>query len=337
MKRQLSHSYSDVISLGNLFTAWHEFAIGKSKRKDVQQFSRNLIDNIVSLHTDLADRTYTHGGYIHFSITDPKPRNIHKATVRDRILHHAIYRLLYPFFDKTFIADSYSCRDNKGGHRAINKFRSFGNQVSKNHTKPAWVLKCDIRKFFASIDHTVLLTILSFYIPDRNIIWLLERVISSFDSGVPAVGLPLGNLTSQLFCNVYMNEFDQFVKHRLKSKYYIRYADDFVLLAGDKNVLASHALKISDFLNKSLKLSLHPSKVFTKTIASGLDFLGWVQFPKHRTLRTSTKARMLRRIHESPKPATLASYTGMISHGNAFHLRERLLNEYWINQAEGDQ
>lgn len=337
MKRQLSHSYSEVISLDNLFTAWHEFAIGKSKRKDVQQFSRNLIDNIVSLHTDLADRTYTHGGYIHFSITDPKPRNIHKATVRDRVLHHAIYRLLYPFFDKTFIADSYSCRENKGGHRAINKFRYFGNQVSKNNTKPAWVLKCDIRKFFASIDHTVLLTILSSYIPDRNIIWLLERVISSFESGTSRVGLPLGNLTSQLFCNVYMNEFDQFVKHSLKSKHYIRYADDFVLLDGDKNALASHALKISDFLNNSLKLTLHPSKVFTKTIASGLDFLGWVQFPTHRTLRTSTKSRMLRRIRENPKPATLASYTGMISHGNAFHLREELLNEYWLNQDRGGQ
>ncbi len=277
-----------------------------------------------------------HGGYVHFSITDPKPRNIHKATVRDRILHHAIYRLLYPFFDKTFIADSYSCRNNKGGHRAINKFRSFGNKVSKNYTKPAWVLKCDIRKFFASIDHTILLTILSFYIPDRNIIWLLERVISSFSSTTPRVGLPLGNLTSQLFCNVYMNEFDQFVKHNLKCKYYIRYADDFVFLADSKEVLGDYVTKISRFLNNSLKLSLHPNKIFTKTIASGLDFLGWIQFPNYRTLRTTTKLRMLRRIHESPKPATLASYAGLISHGNSFRLKEKLLNQYWINRENSE-
>jgi retron-type reverse transcriptase len=337
MKRQLGHNFSDIISLDNLFTAWHEFAIGKSKRKDVQQFSRNLVDNIVSLHIDLVNRTYTHGGYIHFSITDPKPRNIHKATVRDRILHHAIYRLLYPFFDKRFIADSYSCRNNKGTHRAINKFRSFASIVTKNHTKTAWVLKCDIRKFFASIDHTILMTILSFYISDRNIIWLLERVISSFNSTTPGVGLPLGNLTSQLFCNVYMNEFDQFVKHTLKCKYYIRYADDFVFLADSKQVLESYSTKISGFLNNSLKLSLHPNKIFTKTIASGVDFLGWVQFPNHRTLRTTTKLRMFRRVQESPKPATMASYSGMISHGNTFHLREKLLNEYWLNQARGDQ
>lgn len=319
--------------MDNLFTAWHEFALGKSKRKDVQQFSRNLVDNIVSLHTDLANHTYIHGGYVNFSITDPKPRNIHKATVRDRILHHAIYRLLYPFFDKTFIADSYSCRNNKGGHRAINKFRSFSEQVSKNHTKPAWVLKCDIRKFFASIDHTILLTILSFYIPDRNIVWLLERVISSFESGKTKVGLPLGNLTSQLFCNVYMNEFDQFVKHILKCKYYIRYADDFVFLASNKEVLEDCAVKVSSFLNNSLKLSLHPNKIFIKPLASGLDFLGWIQFPNYRTLRTTTKLRMLRRIYESPTPATLASYIGLISHGNSFHLREKLLNKYWINKV----
>ena len=203
------------------------------------------MDNILSLHYDLKNKTYTHGGYSAFNISDPKPRNIHKASVRDRLLHHAIYRILYPYFDTKFIHDSYSCRLGKGTHRAINRFRSFANKVSKNNTKQCWILKCDIRKFFASIDQVILLNILRKHIVNADIIWLLERVIFSFDSrsntkihGVCSIvlknnrtyskGLPLGNLTSQLLVNIYMNEFDQYLKHKLKVKYYIRYADDFV-------------------------------------------------------------------------------------------------------------
>lgn len=136
------------------------------------------------------------------------------------------------------------------------------------------MLKCDIKKFFASVDHTILPTILARYIPDKNILWLLEKVISSFHSTESGVGLPLGNLTSQLFCNIYMNEFDQFVKHKLKAKYYIRYADDFVLLSQDRNWLEEQILPIRNFLDKKLCLTLHPDKLFIKTLGSGIDFLG---------------------------------------------------------------
>jgi retron-type reverse transcriptase len=208
-----------------LLAAWQEFLRGKRHRQDVQKFSLNLMDNIFSLHQDLLYQTYEHGGYETFKINDPKPRDIHKATVRDRLLHHAVYRILYPFFDRTFIADSYSCRLNKGTHKAINRFRKFAYKTSKNNTKTCWILKGDIRKFFANIDHEILLRILREYIPDEKIIWLLEKIINSFSSttkgvGLPCValakkGLPLGNLTSQLFVNIYMNRFDQFVKHRL--------------------------------------------------------------------------------------------------------------------------
>jgi len=234
MKIQLSHSFTDIISLENLFAAWQEFAKGKRNRKDVQEFSLNLMDNILALHQDLKSLTYRHGGYQAFKINDPKPRDIHKASVRDRLLHHAIYRILYPFFDKTFIADSYSCRLNKGTDKAINRFRDFVYKVSKNNTQTAWVLKGDVRKFFANIDHNILLKILQKYIPDKNIIKLLSEVINSFFSYQLGVGLPLGNLTSQLLVNIYLNKFDQFIKHQLKAKYYLRYADDFFI-----NVIAS--------------------------------------------------------------------------------------------------
>jgi len=130
-------------------------------------------------------------------------------------------------------------------------------------------------------------------------------------------GLPLGNLTSQLLVNVYMNEFDQFMKRELKVKYYIRYADDFVILNDSRNYLEDLLPKISHFLSESLKLSLHLGKVFMKTIASGVDFLGWVHFPKHRVLRTATKRKMLRNLKDNLKQETVQSYLGMLKHGNA--------------------
>src|SRR3989344_4968591 len=141
MKRQFTHTYNDIISLENLLEAWREFLNGKRGRKDVQVFERDLMGNIISLHEELAQRTYTHSAYHAFNISDPKPRNIHKASVRDRLLHRALYRVLYPFFDRAFISDSYSCRRGKGTHKAISRFRFFGRRTSKNHTKTAWVLK----------------------------------------------------------------------------------------------------------------------------------------------------------------------------------------------------
>ena len=151
-----SHTYDDIISVENLLAAWREFLQRKRRRKDVEEFSVHLMDNILSLHRELVGRNYRHGGYVAFKINDPKPRDIHKASVRDRLLHHAIYRVLYPYFDRKFIHDSYSCRDRKGTHRAIDQFRKYGRRTSKNNTRPCFVLKCDIRKFFASIDHEVL-------------------------------------------------------------------------------------------------------------------------------------------------------------------------------------
>src|SRR3989338_2081841 len=227
---QFAHTYNDIISIENLLGAWQEFIKGKRKKKDVQEFQLRLMDNIFSLHQELKDKTYQHEPYKEFKISDPKPRDIHKASVRDRLLHRALYRQLYPFFDRTFIADSYSCRKGKGTHKAMNRFRAFTYQVSKNHTRTAWVLKCDVRKFFASIDHRILFDILVTYIPDERIAGLIVEVVSSFQSLVYPIrpdelnkrGLPLGNLTSQLLVNVYMNEFDQYVKHKLKVKYYIR-------------------------------------------------------------------------------------------------------------------
>jgi retron-type reverse transcriptase len=237
MKNFTVITYNDIISLKNLYEAWEEFVRGKRYKKDVAEFSLSLSENIVLLHEDLKSGKYRHGAYLAFAINDPKPRNIHKAMVRDRLLHHAIHRILYPFFDRTFVADSYSCREGKGTHKAMNRFVFFARKVSRNNTRTVWVLKCDIKKFFASIDHTILKEILRQYIADIKILGLLNEIIGSFYSTESGKGLPLGNLTSQLLVNIYMNEFDQYVKHRMKEKYYVRYADDFVFLADNRKAL----------------------------------------------------------------------------------------------------
>jgi RNA-directed DNA polymerase len=337
------HSFHNIISTENLLISWREFLRGKRKRKDVILFSLNLMDNIFSLRRDLKNETYVHAPYEAFKINDPKPRDIHKASVRDRLLHHAIYRILYPYFDKKFIYDSYSCRIAKGTHKAIYRFNNFIQKVSKNNTKTCWVLKCDIKKFFASIDHQVLKSILAKHIEDKDTLQLLGNIIDSFtvltnltavkSVNMPhlrhcvngAVGLPLGNLTSQLLVNIYMNEFDQFVKHKLKVKYYIRYADDFVILQNDKMELAKILEQMKEFLENKLKLNLHPDKVFIKTISSGVDFLGWVHFPDHRVLRTATKRRMFRKLNNHPQKETVDSYKGLLKHGDTFKLLHNLV------------
>ncbi|MFH1078586.1 MAG: reverse transcriptase/maturase family protein [Patescibacteria group bacterium] len=322
-------TFEEAASLENLCEAWQEFIRGKRKKEDVQEFAMNLGDELVALHHDLMRGTYVHGPYRHFRINDPKPRDIHKALVRDRLLHHAIHRKLYPFFASTFIADSYSCQTGKGLHRALDRFRCMARKVGRNHSRTCWVLKCDIRKFFASVDHGILLRTLTDRIADQRFLRLLGDVIGSFHT-LPDKGIPLGNLTSQLFANVYLDAFDQFVKQGLRAKEYVRYADDFVLLSVDQSALVAILPKMRSFLSDRLALELHPDKISIATFASGVDFLGWTHFPHHRVPRMKTLRRMFKRIGESPKDETLQSYLGLLKHGNTFEMREMLLNVYWL-------
>ncbi len=324
-----NHTYNNIITIENLLSAWTEFSRDKKKKRDVVEFSLNLMDNIFSLYNDLKNREYKHSGYKAFKVNDPKPHDIHKALVRDSILHHLIYKALYGYFDKKFIYDSYSCRLYKGTHKAIYRFQDFGRKESKNNTKTVYILKCDVKKFFANIDHKILKEILGRHIQDKDILNLLSNIIDSFPQG-----LPLGNLTSQLLVNIYMNEFDQYVKHKLKVKYYIRYADDFAIFSRDRNYLEKILKDMEDFLKLNLKLQLHPNKVFIKTLNSGVDFLGFVHFSKYRVLRTSTKKRMFRNLKiNNYKDESVNSYLGMLKHGEGFELSERikLLNTKSIN------
>lgn len=308
--------YQKIISIEHLFQSWNEFKKNKRGRRDVQIFERNLEDNLFELHTNLANKTYQHKNYTAFNIYDPKFRHIHKATVLDRIVHHGVVSIIEPIFDKTFIYDSYSCRLEKGTHGAVKRLVNFANTVSKNYTEDCWALKLDIKKFFASVNHKVLLNLLKRKIRDHDILWLLIQVIDSFP-----LGIPLGNLTSQVFANIYLNELDQFVKHRLRIKCYLRYADDFIMLSCSNDL--NHWINgIEVFLWKELKLTLHPKKITLRRLYWGIDFLGYIVLPHHVLPRTKTKRRMFKKLNAE----NLHSYLGYLSHANSYQIEQELKN-----------
>ena len=206
-----SINFCDVISLPNLFCAWRKFRQGKSSKEEVATFELCLEENLFNLHSLLASDSWKPDPYIRFCVSDPKPRIIHKASVRDRVLYQALYQSLYQILDREFIHDSYASRSGKGTHRGVIRFRTFSRKITSNHTRNAFVLKCDIRKFFDCIDHKVLLSLIAKRISDEKLLALIVTIVRSFQTE-QRKGLPLGNVTSQLFANIYLNELDQFNK-----------------------------------------------------------------------------------------------------------------------------
>ena len=247
--------YRLIISAENLFAAWEVFKRDKRNKPDVAEFGQKVEQHIFQLRRDLQDKTYKHGPYYGFWVHDPKRRRIHKAIVRDRVLHHAIFRIINPIFEQTFIPTSFSCRVGKGTHKGVESVRDMLRAESKNGTNECWVLKCDVRKFFDSVDHSVLLSILKRRVGDAEAFGLLTKIVESY-STTEGKGIPIGNLTSQMFANIYMGELDHFIKHSLRVRRYARYTDDFVVISSNKTYLESLLPPIQDFLGEELKLEL---------------------------------------------------------------------------------
>lgn len=325
--------FDKIIGLDNLFLAWREFCRGKNKKFDVQEFEFNLEDNIFNLHSQLKNGNHQHSTYVSFYIRDPKLRHIHKAQVKDRILHHAIVKIIEPIFERSFIFDSYANRKGKGLHKAIKRFYQYAWRLSKNNTKTVFALKCDIKKFFDSVNHDILMNIFGRKIIDKQATELIEIIIKSFEA-TKNKGIPLGNLTSQLFSNIYLDKLDQFLKRKLRIKYCVRYADDFVILSRDEIYLWHLIPKISQFLQDNLRLQLHPDKIMIKKWHQGVDFLGYISFPHYFLLRTKTKRRILKKIKEryqefkmrliSEKSfnQTSQSYYGVLKHCRGYKIRK---------------
>ena len=280
---------------------------------DVMEFEYHLEDQLFALQNEFISGEYQHGPYVPFTVFDPKRRQIHRATVKDRVVHQAIANVIEPLFEKSFIHDSYSCRVGKGTHAAVDRLRTFLRRASKNDTRTIYALKCDVRKFFASMDHRILIALLERRISDPAVMSLLKNIIQSFSVSADR-GIPLGNLTSQLFANVYLHELDHQMKMVWREEFYLRYCDDFILLGENREELWRKAQAIHLFLDQALSLSLHPKKVFIRTWRQGVDFLGYVLFPQATVLRLKTADRMLQRVHEGNR----TSYLGLCSHADAF-------------------
>jgi len=310
--------FDEIILIENLFLAWKKFVRGKRGKKDVQEFELYLEDNLFLLHSQLADGTWKHGGYKSFNVCDPKSRQIHKASVADRVIHHAIVRVIEPIFDKSFIFDCWSCRQGKGTHGAVLRCHELLDKLHNHNRNTVWILKCDIKKYFASINHEILLELLDKKISDDRALCLLDQIVASF-----CLGIPLGNLTSQLFANIYLNSFDHFVKEQLRVKIYLRYCDDFLLASLSKRELKRNLREMRDFLSDKLKLSLHPNKITIRPYHWGIDWLGYVLYPSYRVLRACSRKRMWRNVERKAKlylggdgsreemRSVFASYMGM--------------------------
>jgi len=296
--KKIENLYQKIISKENLYRAAYVASKGRRYRDTTADFNFCLEEEINCLHRECLRRTYRHGKYRLFTIYEPKERMIAAAPFRDRVVHHAVHDCLEPLIDKTFIHHSYACRKDKGTHKAVDRAQSF---LRANE----FCFHGDIKKYFPSINHDILKGMLRTRIGDRDLRWLLDELIDSAD-GISQVanrkwqmakrGLPIGNLTSQFFANLYLNELDYFVKFDLREKYYLRYMDDFLVFGNDKNELNVIKEKIRDFLGNKLALNLHEGKSQIYKTKNGIKFLGFRIFRNHRRLTSDNVRRFRKRL-----------------------------------------
>ena len=340
MKRH-GNLWKDMISFEALLCAAEQARRGKRCRPAVAAFEFNLERELCRLHDELTAKIYRPGAYRSFFIHEPKKRQISAAPYRDRVVHHALVSMLEPIFERTFIADSYACRKGKGTHAAVYRCQHFSRQFR-------YVLKADIRKFFPSVDHQILKSLLARKIKDPDVLWLVGQIIDGsnpqeviqhcfpddnlFTSLERRRGIPIGNQTSQFFANVYLDPLDHFIKDRLGIKGYVRYVDDFLVFSDDKKYLAEVREQIRCFL-VSLRLRLHPKKNVISPVKNGIRFLGFRVFPTHRLLPKDNVRRFRRRIRAMQEcyasgdislpeiQQRMMSWSGHASQASTYHLR----------------
>lgn len=279
--------YDQICSYNNLELAFKKARKRKTTKHYVIQFEKDLEHNLMVLRTELLLHSYRPRPLKTFIIREPKTRRISKSDFRDRVVHHAVCNIIEPIFEKTFIYDSYANRAGKGTRKAIERLVCFKRRISRNNTDTVFVLKADIRHFFDTVDHKILLELVARRIYDKRLIWLIQIILANHKSKQEGKGMPLGNLTSQFFANVYLNDLDYFIKHILMIKYYIRYVDDFIILEKTLEKMREYKIKIHKFLKKSLSIELHPEKTKITILSRGICFLGLRIFPHHKLLKKS--------------------------------------------------
>lgn len=312
------------------------------RKQEVRIFSARLEDELFELHHELRVGIYRHGPYEHFFVHDPKRRFISKASVKDRVVHQAVVQAIEPIFERHFIHDSYSSRKGRGIHAAVLRLETFARRASQNYRQSIWALKCDIRKFFDSVDHEILRARIGEEIDDPALLGLLREIITSYatDAG-RTKGIPLGNVTSQLFANAYLDRFDHFVKEELKMQWYLRFCDDFIIVHHNREMFETALPKIAFYLDAECALCLHPKKISLRKLSHGIDFVGQALRPHYRIVRTKTKRRLFRRmrtrleaygrgtISQDAFRQSLQSSLGVLTHGSNTAVQEALKEDMW--------
>lgn len=358
--------FEKIISLEQLTKAYYKARRGKKTKAKVCQFDFNLENNLIKLKNLLKSGRYLPSAYTNFTIFDPKTRKVAAPTFCDRVVQHSLVISIEPLLEKTFILDSYACRKGKGACFAVKRVKNFLRaarcQVGKEQN--IYVLAGDIQKYFQSINWDILFAIIKKTVDCPQTLDLIKKIIETHDcvrkqfkfektdfqpdlfslpeTIVPPVsvlerkGLPIGNLTSQLFANTYLNELDHYVKKTLREKWYARYMDDFLIISPDKNKLKEIREKIKIFLENELKLKLHPKKLIIKNVNQGIPFVGYRIFYDHILVRGDTLRHMQRKyrqrrsllqtgqITEKDLLATKASVRGHLKHADAYNLSKFL-------------
>ena len=313
--------FSALCDFRNIQRAYQDAKKSKRFKRDILEFGFSVEDNLSNLRENFLTGTYRHGGYRSFIVVDSKKRNIEVAPFRDRVVHHAVVNVIEPIFEKSFIYDSYACRKGKGTHAAVSRTKKFMAGVSENFAKRAYFLQFDVKKYFESIDHGILLRLIRKKIKDAAIFGVIEEIVRS---KLGDKGIPIGNLTSQLFANIYLNELDHFIKEKLGVRYYLRYMDDFLIFHEDPKKLVVFKREIDGFVSSELLLKLGKKRSGIE-LADRVDFLGYVLFPHYVKLRKSTVSRA---VHHFRKEGTISSlsevWNGYAKFADAHTLIEKL-------------
>lgn len=338
--------YPRVYDFENLYKAYLKARRGKRFREEVLEFTANLEENLITIQNELIWKTYRTGKYRQFYVYEPKVRLVLALPFKDRIVHHALCSVIEPIFEKAFIYDSYACRVGKGTHPGVDRLTGFLRRAQRIWERP-YCLKADIAQYFPTVDHKILLSLYRKKIRCPDILWLLTEIINSTaDADDPNPrGLPIGNLTSQLSANIYLNELDHFCKEVLRLRFYVRYMDDFVILHGDKRKLRLIKNEIQVFLNDRLRLEYN-GKTAIFPISQGINFLGYRIWPTHRLLRKNSIKRMRQklkgfekgyaagRVDRKEVEASLRSWLGHCQHCDSYNLRRRLLGDFCLRRTK---
>ena len=344
LMKTYKHLFERMWSHENLLEAVRKAKKGKSKKSYVIEFEANLENELLKLQQELSSKTYLPSPLTTFIVRDPKTRKISASHFRDRVVHHALCNIISPIFESRFIHDTYANRKGKGTLAALKRFDLFLRKVTRNGADVrgkenrivGYALKIDIKHYFENVDHQILLSILRRRICDEGVIDLIKTILANHKTGTPGKGMPLGNLTSQFFANVYLGELDNFVKHELKAKYYLRYVDDFVILGRDGRELEGIGNRVNSFLIDSLKIEMHPEKSRVIPLRNGVTFLGFRIFHRYRLLKRSNQKRIEKRILKFQDKLTkgeittdrirnsMAGWSGYAKMANTHRLRQRI-------------